>query len=119
MRLTLRYFSLILLTALFLNCSATKEEDMLSYGAFVKGNKTIFKLLAPRADGVYLVIFERPEDEAGSEYPMEKNSDGIWELGLRNAGYGTYYGYRLEGPLPIDPAVIVADPYSKAAVTQN
>jgi len=119
MRLMSRYFGLILLTAFFINCSAINEEDMLSYGAFVQGNKTIFKLLAPRAERVFLVIFDRPEDEAGMEHPMEKNSDGIWELGLRNAGYGTYYGYRLEGPSTIDPAVIVADPYSKAAVTQN
>ena len=92
---------------------------MLSYGAFVHGNKTAFKILAPRAEKVYLVIFNSPEAATGCEHPMKKDAAGVWQLTLKNAGYGTLYGYRLEGPPPIDPAVIVADPYSKAAVTQN
>jgi len=34
------------------------------------------------------------------------------------AGVGTYYGYRLEGTLN-DSDVIIADPYTTAALTQN
>ncbi len=119
MRPLLRFIILILLTTLFNNCTATDEENMLSYGAFVHGNKTIFKILAPRASKVHLVIFDSPEAVAGQEHLMTKNTNGIWKLTVNNIGYGTYYGYRLEGPPPIDPTIIVADPYTKAAVTQN
>ena len=119
MRLVSHYFGLILLTALFINCTAIDEENMLSYGAFVHGNRTTFKILAPRAEKVYLVIFDSPEAATGREHPMTKGVAGVWKLTLKNAGYGTLYGYRLEGPSPINPGVIVADPYTKAAVTQN
>ncbi|NOZ03271.1 MAG: pullulanase, partial [FCB group bacterium] len=103
-----------------LTCNKPIEPTDLSYGAFVKGNQTSFRLLAPKAERVWLVIFNAPADTTGKEYPMEKGADGVWSLTLDNTGYGTLYGYRLEGPAGLnDPTVIVADPYSKAAVTQN
>ncbi len=111
---------LVISTLMFFNCSTSQEEVMLSYGAFVKGNSTEFRLLAPRSHQVYLVIFDSPEAETGKEYPMKKDADGVWKITRRNTGPGTLYGYRLEGPPEInDPEIIVADPYTKAAVTQN
>ncbi len=44
----------------------------LSYGAFVQGDKTTFKLKAPKADRVFLVLFQNPEDKTGSEFLMKK-----------------------------------------------
>jgi len=67
---------------------------------------------------VFLVIFDNPEDLSGKEFPMIKDANGDWSIKSPNADYGTLYGYRLEGPSN-DPSVIIADPYSKAAVTQN
>ena len=49
---------------------------------------------------------------------MKKQQSGDWEISIEGLGVGTLYGYRLTGPLN-EPDVIVADPYSKSAVTQN
>ena len=94
------------------------KNTQLSYGAFVQGNQTTFKIHAPRSTEVNLVIFEKPDDETGYEHLMVKNQSGDWTLLLPDLGIGTLYGYRLSGPVN-DSTIIIADPYSKAAVTQN
>lgn len=104
---------------LFSGCNKM-ENTHLSYGAFVDNNGAEFRLLAPKAEKVYLVIFEKYTDKTGKEYLMNKTEEGVWHQRIENTGYGTLYGYRLEGEYPgNNPSVIVADPYSKAAVTQN
>jgi len=108
---------IIMATLLLMGCQ-TVSKSALSYGAFVKSDGVEFKLYAPNSEKVFLVIFDNPEDSKGQEFPMSKDDDGIWDLTLREAGYGTLYGYRLEGPRN-NSSVIIADPYSKAAVTQN
>ena len=39
------------------------ENDILSYGAFIKNGETEFRLMAPKADMVCLVIFQKYDDE--------------------------------------------------------
>ncbi len=90
----------------------------LSYGAFVTKNTTIFKIHAPRSTKVHLVIFNLPEDKTGVEHRMTKQDNGDFMIELNDAGVGTIYGFRLEGPLN-NPELLIADPYSKAAITQN
>ncbi len=102
---------------LLLGCQ-NMSNQILSYGAFVKSDGIEFKLYAPKSDKVFLVIFDNPEDLTGKEFPMTKDTKGDWSFNLSGSGYGTLYGYRLEGPTN-DSNVIIADPYSKAAVTQN
>ena len=102
---------------LLLGCQ-NMSNNILSYGAFVKSDGVEFKLYAPKSDKVFLVIFDNPEDNSGKEFPMTKDANGDWSFTLPDVGYGTFYGYRLEGPSN-DSSVIIADPYSKAAVTQN
>lgn len=109
---------LILFMALLLLGCQKMNDQILSYGAFVKSDGVEFKLYAPKSNKVFLVIFDNPEDSTGKEFPMMKDANGVWSFTLPDAGYGTLYGYRLEGPLN-DSNVIIADPYSKAAVTQN
>ncbi len=94
------------------------KTSPLSYGAFVSENNTTFKIHAPKSTNVFLVIFDTPEAKTGTEYEMTKLENGDFILEMNDAGAGTLYGYRLEGPLN-DPDVIIADPYSKAAVTRN
>jgi pullulanase/glycogen debranching enzyme len=94
------------------------KKTILSYGAFLQDKGINFKLFAPNALTVHLVIFDKPEAESGTEYAMMKFDAGDWSYKLKNAGIGTMYGYRLSGPLN-DSNVIVADPYSKASITQN
>lgn len=98
--------------------ACTSESSRLSYGAFLENGQTTFKIHAPRSTSVHLVLFKNPEDVSGDEYPMIKNEAGDWSISLPEAGYGTLYGYRLSGP-PNDSTIIIADPYSKATVTQN
>ncbi len=93
-------------------------NNPLSYGAFVSNNSTIFKIHAPKTTHAYLVIFNLPEDDTGVEHEMTKQDNGDFTIELVDAGVGTIYGFRLEGPLN-DPNLIIADPYSKAAITQN
>ena len=102
---------------LLLGCQ-NMSDKILSYGAFVKSDGVEFKLYAPKSEKVFLVIFDNPEDISGEEFPMIKDANGDWSIKSPNADYGTLYGYLLEGPSN-DPSVIIADPYSKAAVTQN
>ncbi|NHZ86352.1 MAG: pullulanase, partial [Planctomycetia bacterium] len=94
------------------------NDQILSYGAFVKSEGVEFKLYAPKSDKVFLVLFDTPEDTLGKEFPMEQEESGVWRFFLKDAGYGILYGYRLEGSSN-DSSVIIADPYSKATVTQN
>ena len=109
---------IIMLFILLLTGCGNMNDNLLSYGAFVKSDGIEFKIHAPKSDAVKLVIFDNPEDNDGKEFPMSKLSNGDWRYFLKDAGYGTLYGFRLEGPAN-DPSVIIADPYSKAAVTQN
>ncbi|MFQ6606471.1 MAG: pullulanase [Fidelibacterota bacterium] len=97
-----------------------KDKTPLSYGAFVQEGGVRFRLFAPAAEQVYVVLFDRPEAETGKEYPMQRESEENWSLTIPGLGLGTLYGFRLEGSAPwFDPGIIVADPYTKAAVTQN
>ena len=100
------------------SCMQPVTKLGLSYGAFLRPGGIEFKIYAPNSDIVKLVIFEKVDDKSGYEYPMEKLENGDWTYFLKNAPLGTMYGYRLTGPWN-DENVIVADPYSKATVTQN
>ncbi len=120
MKFKLISFSTVLMASLLMfNCQQVNEENMLSYGAFEEKDGTRFRLLAPKAERVYVVIFINHQDDTGQEYAMEKTPAGDWEVFIKNIEYGTIYGYRLEGPAPIDPKLILADPYTTAAITQN
>ncbi|MBT3501975.1 MAG: hypothetical protein HOK94_07875 [Candidatus Marinimicrobia bacterium] len=90
----------------------------LSYGAFLRPDGIQFRVYAPNSTSVKLVIFNNPADSEGNEFQMNQSDSGDWSYFLQDAEHGTLYGYRLFGPLN-DSNIIVADPYSKAAVTQN
>ena len=114
----IKIFYTIALIIMISSCMQPVTKLGLSYGAFLRPGGIEFKIYAPNSDKVKLVIFEKVDDESGYEYPMEKLVNGDWRYFLKNAPLGTMYGYRLTGPWN-DENVIVADPYSKATVTQN
>ena len=110
---------LFLLFYFFLfSCNKNITAFDLEYGYFINENKTLFRIHSPNSSNVYLVIFDEYYDDFGKEYKMESTNLGDWEIELDSLGVGTYYGYRIEGAYN-DSSIIVADPYSKAAVTQN
>lgn len=92
-------------------------------GVNIEFGKTVFRLFAPNATKISLVIFKKHDDINGQEHLMEKDKDGVWEYRLQGEQYGLYYAYRLDGPKGkenmFDPSFLIADPYSKAVVTKN
>ena len=115
-------YKLIFFHAIFLfiisSCKESKKSYELDYGYHLKEDGVGFKIYAPSSDSVFVVIFNEFGDSYGTEHSMKKQQSGDWEITIEGLGVGTLYGYRLTGPLN-DPDVIVADPYSKSAVTQN
>jgi len=92
-------------------------------GCNIENNKFVFRLFAPRATSVKLILFDSPFNETGHEYQMKKDKDGVWELSLEGNLYGKYYGYKVDGPggnrETFNPDIIIADPYSKAVASKN
>ena len=92
-------------------------------GCTVTSKGTTFRLFAPRATNVTLVIFENYDDTSGQEIPTVRDSSGVWEYLSLGMLYGKYYGYRIDGTAGpgemFNPNIIVADPYSKAVITKN
>lgn len=92
-------------------------------GCIQENSRTIFRLFAPRASQVHVVLFNQPQDPAGQEFAMHRDSDGVWELFLDGSFVGKCYGYRVSGPVSaselFDPEIIIADPYSHAVASQN
>ena len=117
----LKYFQrslFISILILVFSCSKSSRGTELSYGAFVEKDGVRFKLYAPRSYSVDLILFDNFDDINGKPISMYRVSNGDWELFVSGIGLGTIYGYKLKGPNNVD-SVIVADPYSKAAITQN
>ena len=89
-------------------------------GSFVSEGKTYFRLFAPSADNVKVVIFEQPEQTKGNEWKMTKDSDGVWEIVLDGELYGSFYGFRIKHKeTPGIENIICLDPYAKAVATFN
>ena len=92
-------------------------------GCIVEENRTTFRLFAPRAISVRLVLYSSPTDESGTENLMARDADGVWELSVPFALYNRFYGYRVSGPEGpgemFNPDIVVADPYSRAVATKN
>jgi pullulanase/glycogen debranching enzyme len=92
-------------------------------GAYFDSGNTVFRLFAPNATSVKLVAFAKHDDASGKEFSMERDSDGVWEYSFTGEQLGLYYCYRIDGPKDkinmFDSTKVVADPYSKAVVTQN
>lgn len=92
-------------------------------GCTVKKEGTTFRLFAPRATQVFLVLFNNHDDEKGEEIRMVRDENGVWEYYSFGRLYGRYYGYRIKGPTghreKFDSSIVIGDPYSKAVVTKN
>ena len=116
----MKFFKELILFMLLIavSCNQPIKKIGLSYGAFLRPEGIEFRIFAPSSDIVDLIIFSKPEDDFGTAYSMERLANGDWSFFLDDSGAGTIYGYRLKGPLN-DDKVIVADPYSRATITQN
>ncbi len=92
-------------------------------GCIVGADATTFRVFAPRATSVGVLLFDRHDSAAGRETPMAPNDDGTWETTLPGRLTGSWYGYRVDGPRGpgemFDPSVVIADPYSRSVATKN
>ncbi|RKY93766.1 MAG: pullulanase [Ignavibacteriae bacterium] len=89
-------------------------------GSFVQDGKTFFRLFAPSAENVKLVIFEQPEQIDGKEFDMIRDEDGVWETMLKGELYGSFYGYKVKHAVfSGSEDIICLDPYAKAVTTFN
>ncbi|MCI0691677.1 pullulanase [candidate division KSB1 bacterium] len=97
------------------------SEKLLGYRR--EGEQGAFRLFAPRALQVKLVLFETYDATTGREFAMQRDNDGIWEFLTAENLTGKFYGYRIAGPAGegeiYDDSKIVADPYSQAVTTSN
>lgn len=88
-----------------------------------ENGKSVFRVFAPRATKILLVLFDRHDQENGAEYDMQRDDDGVWEFAARENLSGKYYGYRVSGPAAaeeiFDASKVLADPYSRAVATRN
>ena len=103
--------------AFFDSLYSTKE-----LGCILENGKTTFRLFAPRASNVMLVTFDTHTDERGVQHVMVRDENGVWEYSSSENLIGKYYGYSVfgtDGPGEMfNPNILIADPYSKAVVTQ-
>ncbi|MGD8306486.1 MAG: alpha-amylase family glycosyl hydrolase, partial [Ignavibacteria bacterium] len=89
-------------------------------GSFVENGKTHFRLFAPSADDVKVIIFNQPEQTVGKEFDMERDENNIWEVSVDGELYGYFYGYKVKHTeIPGSENIICLDPYAKAVATFN
>ncbi|HUD30178.1 MAG TPA: glycogen debranching protein GlgX [Novosphingobium sp.] len=83
-------------------------------GAQVMGGRTLFAVRSPRADVVWLCLFD---GDAETRHPMERSGPD-WVLELPGDLAGARYGYRAAGEWApergawFDPAKLLVDPYA-------
>ncbi|MGC9452471.1 MAG: alpha-amylase family glycosyl hydrolase [Oceanipulchritudo sp.] len=88
-------------------------------GAIVRGDRTGFRLFAPRARSVKLYVFEKAGGPEGDPVPMEMNTGLVWEASLEGNRHGWFYHYKVEGQEAdeigyFDPEFRILDPWAKA-----
>ena len=66
-----------------MSCENPQIEYKPQYGYFLKEGKIDFRIYAPNADSVILVIFQNYDDDDGEEYIMEKLHSGDWEISIK------------------------------------
>jgi pullulanase/glycogen debranching enzyme len=89
-------------------------------GSFIENDKTFFRLFAPRAEDVILVVFKNAEDKTGSEYDMQKDENSVWETAVDGELYGQFYGYKVKHRgKKLNENILCVDPYAKAVATYN
>ncbi len=103
--------------------SITKRLENAPLGYSVDEGETTFRLFAPRATLVELIIYEKFEDHEGRSFPLEKNEHGIWQTLIPDTFYGQWFAYKLEGrqdDLFFEcTSYPIADPYSRHVTSVN
>ena len=90
-------------------------------GSFSDYDKTTFRLFAPNAKNVKLLLYKNPSDKSPyHEANLTKDNDGVWESVIDGEQQGVYYGYKVSHSEDdnFESLPLCIDPYAKA-VTSN
>jgi len=102
----------------------TIDFDQYQLGFTILKKEIVFRLFAPKADHVFLVVFDNYEHSYGTYYSMYKDTDGIWNCMHEGLDLvGKWYAYKLS----VDEATpffettdrYIADPWSKHVTSRN
>ena len=83
-----------------------------------------FAVFAEHATGVDVVLFDKAGQSAVANYPLTRGANGVWCTTVSDAGIGTIYGFRADGPYdpsaghPYQPKKLLLDPYAQQIVGQ-
>lgn len=95
-----------------------------SLGYTILDDGIVFRLFAPEADQVQMVIFDEYEHLYGTYFEMIKAKDGVWNYYCPTKDLvGKWYAYNLEkeedSPLFEKSKKYIADPWSKHVTSRN
>lgn len=112
--------------SLALHQKLTREFNFNLYpmGYSILEDGLVFRLFSPNADKVSLVIFNSYESTSGTEYEMEKNRHGIWNIFYPDiTSLNKWYAYRIQSdfdsPFFQKTNQLIADPWSKLVTSRN
>jgi pullulanase len=92
----------------------------LEMGAIYSASETTFRVFAPTASGVTVMLYDEPVGGTGVGHPMSYAENGIWEVTVQGDLEGKYYTLRVSGHDPrFDPNHEVIDPYSRCNTAHN
>ena len=99
----------------------------LELGAIVRHGHTVFRLFAPRAQGVTVFLTQQLGADAKPEsFPLGRRKDadgiaGVWEVAVDRDVHGWYYWYSVAGrrEAGFDPTFRVLDPYALATMGRD
>lgn len=93
------------------------------FGCIYSKTKSIFRVFAPRAKQIHLILFEGYGTGNHLTYKMHSGRNGVWHVELMGDFKDRLYGYKVTPPddgLPFEVTDnVIADPYSKWVVCQN
>ncbi len=101
----------------------------LPLGAIVRGEETIFRLFAPRAQRVTLALQPNDGDAESirtfdlTRQPEADGNVGVWEIAFGQNLHGWFYWFHIDGAREglgrFDPTPRVLDPYALASVDRD
>lgn len=91
------------------------------FGFHFDGKSSTFRIFAPRASILNLLIFENPDEKNVNEFLMSLDDHGTWSCSYPGDLTGKYYKYRIT---QLDKAgrsysKEILDPYARATVSRN
>jgi pullulanase len=98
---------------------ATRDEISKGLGALYTRQATTFRVFAPTARVVSLVLYDEAFGDAGRKLrPLRQQPNGLWDLTVTGNLRGKFYTYLLDGNDP-KRAREVLDPYAVNAVANS